>query len=365
MKLKNLSYKSKDLSESIGWQLEQIDLNTFNFIVGKNATGKTKLLIEIEIFLLFFTKGIKNSSFFYEELSDDEESSIHEEWRAVFELSNLSILTIYLITENSTIVREEVWIDSKLIIERNKNNAKIYSFNNKRFLEFSPPDDELAIRLRRDVKEYPFFEEIFKFSKGMEVFGFSHVEIEYTDSTSNPAKIFPQLGISARGRVINDMQRLGYRILDIIPEKMTSGNWDISIKEKGVIAPLSVDALSNGMLRSLALICYVELLLEKHQTTILFVDDLGEGLDYERATKLGKLLVEKLENSNIQFIATSNDSFLMDVIPIKYWNILQRDGNTVRALNYHNSKEQFDNFKFTGLSNFDLFSSDYLMRPKP
>jgi hypothetical protein len=354
MKLKNLSYKGAYLTEGIVWQLEPTCLNTFNLVVGKNATGKTKFIIEVTNFLHFFVKSIKNSNSFY------LDTAINEEWRAEFELSNLSILSIHLITENSTIISEEVWIDNKLIIEREKDNAKIYSFRNKSFLHFSPPVDELVINLRRDVKEYPFFEEIFKFSKGMEIFEFSEVDIDYTDSTNDPAKIFPKLSVSARHRVIKDMQKLGYAIEAIIPERMTSGNWDISIKEQGVKLPLSVHELSNGMLRSLALISYVELLLEKLETTILFLDDLGEGLDYERATKLGKLLVEKLENSTIQFIATSNDSFLMDVIPIKYWNILQRDGNTVRALNYHNSKEIFDEFKLSGLSNFYLFSSDFL-----
>ena len=137
------------------------------------------------------------------------------------------------------------------------------------------------------------------------------------------------------------------------------------VVEEGLKKSVIETDLSQGMSRALDLLTYVQYLLQSGKTSIFILDDLGEGLDYERATKLGKLLVEKLENSNIQFIATSNDSFLMDVIPIKYWNILRRDGNTVSSLNYQNSKERFDKFLMTGLSNFDLFSSNYLMRPKP
>jgi hypothetical protein len=93
---------------------------------------------------------------------------------------------------------------------------------------------------------------------------------------------------------------------------------------------------------------------------MVIIDDLCEGLDYERATKLGELVFNICRDTEIQLIATSNDSFLMDAIDIKYWNILQRTGSIVTALNIKNSEEKFRKFKFTGLSNFDFFSSDYL-----
>ena len=96
----------------------------------------------------------------------------------------------------------------------------------------------------------------------------------------------------------------------------------------------------------------------------LLIDDLCEGLDYERSTKLGKLVFEYCEKNNIQLIASSNDSFLMDVVDLKYWNILQRDETKVVAINKTNNPELFENFKFTGLSNFDLFSSDFINRHK-
>jgi hypothetical protein len=89
------------------------------------------------------------------------------------------------------------------------------------------------------------------------------------------------------------------------------------------------------------------------------IDDICEGLDYERSTQLGKLVFEKLTKNNIQAIVTSNDSFLMNVIDIKYWNVLRREGNTIKALNYQNNREQFDKFRMTGLSNFDFFTSKY------
>ncbi|MCP4106937.1 MAG: ATP-binding protein [Desulfobacteraceae bacterium] len=102
------------------------------------------------------------------------------------------------------------------------------------------------------------------------------------------------------------------------------------------------------------------ILLIQNKAETIIVDDICEGLDYERATKLGKLLFKIFQAKNVQFIVSSNDSFLMDVIDIRYWNILVRENNLIRVYNYKNSKDKFDNFKYSGLSNFDLFSSDYL-----
>jgi hypothetical protein len=93
---------------------------------------------------------------------------------------------------------------------------------------------------------------------------------------------------------------------------------------------------------------------------VIIVDDLCEGMDYERASKLGKYIYDTLESKNIQFIATSNDSFLMNAVDVKYWNILHREGNKIHSYNVTNSKEKFDKFKKTVLNNFDLFSSDFL-----
>ena len=52
----------------------------------------------------------------------------------------------------------------------------------------------------------------------------------------------------------------------------------------------------------------------------------------------------------------------MNSVPIEYWNILKREGTTVSAYNYKNNKKSFDEFKLTGLSNFDIFSSNILSK---
>ena len=57
----------------------------------------------------------------------------------------------------------------------------------------------------------------------------------------------------------------------------------------------------------------------------------------------------------------TNDRFVMNRVPLEYWSVIRRLPNMSKIYNYQNSKELFDNFEFTGLSNFDFFSSDYLL----
>jgi hypothetical protein len=88
-------------------------------------------------------------------------------------------------------------------------------------------------------------------------------------------------------------------------------------------------------------------------------------LDYDRATKLGKIVFDLCKEKNIQLVATSNDTFLMDVVDISHWNILQRAGKVVTTINERSHPELFEQFRYTGLSNFDFFNSDFRAQHTP
>ncbi|KJU84450.1 hypothetical protein MBAV_003355 [Candidatus Magnetobacterium bavaricum] len=130
---------------------------------------------------------------------------------------------------------------------------------------------------------------------------------------------------------------------------------ELSVKEKDLRCPVAYYTMSQGMFRALSLIVIIEDLLLRNNECTLVIDDIGEGLDFERSSKLIKLIFSKLKDSNIQFIATTNNRFLINAVDIRDLNILERDGHVVKSYNYSNSKEQFDEFEFTGLGSFDLF----------
>ena len=56
---------------------------------------------------------------------------------------------------------------------------------------------------------------------------------------------------------------------------------------------------------------------------------------------------------------STNDRFVMNYVDLKYWQIIDRVGNTVKYYNIKNSLKTFEDFKFTGLNNFDFFASGF------
>jgi hypothetical protein len=88
----------------------------------------------------------------------------------------------------------------------------------------------------------------------------------------------------------------------------------------------------------------------------VIINDLGEGLDFDRSAKLTKLLFEKTIDSNLQVIITSNDRFLINNVDMRNINYLERIGHVVQAYNYMKDKDEFDKFLLSGLNNFDFLN---------
>jgi hypothetical protein len=103
--------------------------------------------------------------------------------------------------------------------------------------------------------------------------------------------------------------------------------------------------------------------MTKYPSCIL-IDDIGEGLDYERSASLIKLIIKKVENTSIQLVMATNDRFVMNSVPIEYWSIIDREASHCKFYNQKNSAALFKDFELTGLSNFDFFSSGYFQRGK-
>ena len=117
---------------------------------------------------------------------------------------------------------------------------------------------------------------------------------------------FPQL-------VKQDMKSLGYDVeyIDIMSPVSTrvelhpalSGTPQaLAVKEKGLDAPTDQIDMSEGMFRALWLITHINYMVQAGQPGTIAIDDVGEGLDFERACALMKLLLKKSAKHHIQIL---------------------------------------------------------------
>ncbi len=347
MRLKEITYHEPT------WSLNGLYFNEASLIVGKNAVGKSKtiqVLNKLTSVILQQKEIAKFDSFDYKVVfcnNDDE---------LIYRFAYLKGDVYFERLENN---RGEVFINRK-------DNKTIYYKE-----EINPPSNKLTLNVRRDIMLYPQVEEIIEWASLSYGILFNGINLAIDDVSpfnimskcDNLITMFEKLDDSVKANIQKDLNRLDYKIEKLQVEEVAQKFKILHIKEKNVMNYLWEASLSQGMQRTLFLIILINYIsTQKENTRTIVIDDFCEGLDYDRAIKLGKYLYDFCIENKIQLITTSNDSFLMDVVDLKYWNILQRDGGKVTAINTHNSPDLFEDFEFTGLSNFDLFSSDFIAR---
>jgi AAA15 family ATPase/GTPase len=351
MRLLELSYQDEN------WELQNLRFDSVNLIVGKNAVGKSRTLNTIDL----LNNILKQSSF----------PNSNSSWKIIFENSKKELIVYQFTTNKNTqsIDYESIIINKELFLERKNNLAKIKSANTASWTTINPPKDKLVLHIRRDIIDYPYLEEIIAWAENSYGFKFGSITPDkkilgeenkhFWTLLTNNLTLPDMLNAINQTTIIEDLNKISYFIekINVLKREIS---FEILIKEKNINNLIPYYHLSQGLFRTLYVLVYFEFLITQKQPVTIVIDDLCEGLDYERATKLGELLFEKCLNTNVQLIATSNDSFLMDVVDLKYWNVLQRKGKIVTAINNQNHADLFKKFKFTGLSNFDFFASDFI-----
>lgn len=349
MRLISLSYKNTN------WELKNLKLDTINLIVGKNAVGKSRTLLTIDLLYKLLTQKLalnKNETWYFELLNSNNQVINYQFQTAEF---------------SNKILHEKIQINGKLVLERTEEETKIKSYTSNSWENIYPPKDKLTLHVRRDTKAYPYLENIINWAENSRGFRFGSLTPQNAFIRENESLLMQSDNDSLlsfylenidKQIVIQELQQIDFPIIDLLTTEDTKYP-KIIIQEKDT-GFYDYSYLSQGMFRALFLIILFEYFIKNETPTTIVIDDLCEGLDYNRATKLGRLIFEKSKNSNVQLIATSNDDFLMDVVDLKYWNVLQRNGYVVTAINNQTHEALFKKFKFTGLSNFDFFASDYI-----
>ncbi len=412
MRLDKFEYKYMP-GLTIGWKIEDCEFNNINLIVGKNASGKSTIVQKIYIISELLTKsGLLKSSAIDEEwylFFDTDNPNKKTEY--------------LLKLENGYVIEERLVIGGNLLLERKKKykgdetiEGEIWAEELKNKIRFQTPKTELAVVARRDKIQHPFLEDIYQWAYSLRFYEFGsqlgknsisristdrHYEKpggftlipsdqELINNTSlkdynNVVKIF-LIGQKEFSQdqdqnfikmIIDDMNKIGYDFEEIKAEipmspylrdssldedfvtNLNNVPYYLFVKEKNVQAWTEQSQMSQGMFRALSLIIQINYSLLANNDNCIIIDDIGEGLDYERASAIIKLLIEKAETSSVQLIMTTNDQFIMNGVPLEYWSVIERKPKSIKLYNKYNAKEKFEEFEFIGLNNFDFFISEF------
>ena len=345
MKLSSFCYKEQ------GWELTELfPLKPVNLLVARNATGKTRTIrafLNVTSFLQMKKSFMDIRSF---EAALKFTSSEDAEWKMDYKFK----------INNGIVEKEVLVVNEKVLINRSKTSAKYDT------TKINPPSEKLVVQIRRDKELYPEIEQLMTWADGVTSLSYSDITpftILGPGKFHNPynfSDLVESLSQAEKQEVLSVAKRLGYNIAQIKTVEATKGIKLVQLKERSVTNEMTEMQLSSGMLRTLYLLCFISVIKQNKKLSMLLIDDMGEGLDYRRSIDLGKMIFEDCEKNALQLIASSNDAFLMDVVDIANWQVLRRNGSKVRTINQVTHPDLFRDFRMTGLSNFDFFSSDFI-----
>jgi AAA15 family ATPase/GTPase len=339
-----------------------VQFGNINLIVGKNAAGKSRILAVV-----------KDMAELIAQEKDIAKIKVLD-WSCQLVLKDNEDLYDYRLSiDNGIITDETLSLNEEQKLNRKEN--KIYSEQEKAFASLDGASaTNVATSMR--AEKYPYLSELFKWSGSLKKFGFTnHIEKnrllkpEELESSSiidesNVIQLFNR-GVELFGKdftdaLIADMKYLNFPISSITLVHSKHGVGLSAYEEDMSGGTLQVD-MSPGMFRALAFVIQLNFALLNKTSVCLLIDDLGEGLDFSRAKLLIEILIHKINNTNIQIFITTNDRYVMNKIPLKYWSVLERTPKSTLVYNYYNSRETFDDFRFTGLNNFDFLATDFYL----
>ena len=372
MYLRKLTFRENE-GKAIEWLIDNAHLGKINLIVGQNSSGKTRTLNAISelVEMLLGSRNIPKvqGKYMVTFISSEEEVLLEFEY-------------------NGGIIQREIltWKGEKVLERGPEGYGWIIYMGGKEHisLDFGIAVNQLATYAKRDKLQHPFLEKIHRWAVNMRRFDFSgnmgknsyalkrafeEDEIDFSDTNASLVPVLQramdEFG-DFRELLIRDMREIGYELEDLgiveFSEKHHPSQQDryaVYTTESGLEKQVTQRDMSQGMFRAFSVLARLDRYILKGKTGCIVIDDIGEGLDFSRAKLLVSLLVKKADSSGIQLIMSTNDSFIMNAVAIENWAVLQRSGNKISLYNYENSKEIFEEFKFTGLNNFDFYASEF------
>ena len=372
MYLRKFTFR-ENAGKKIEWLIDNVSLGEINLMVGKNSSGKTRTLNALsDLVGMLQGKGTSATGPVCYELHFRNSENLMK-----YELEY----------DLETIQMERLYVGDELVLERGEGGNGVIKYEStpgSLFLEFEIPHDQLACYAKRDRLQHPFIEIIHGWAISLRRFDFSGdlgksryalksaFEAKEIDWSITNNSLVPVITIAGeeypgfREQVLKDMREISYDLEEFgiihFSERFSNVSQDryaVYTTETGLEKQVTQRDMSQGMFRAFSVLVQVNYYILCGHKGFVIIDDIGEGLDFGRARQLVQLLIGKAKEARIQMIMSTNDSFIMNAVDIENWAVIMREGNKISLYNYENSREIFEEFKFTGLNNFDFYASEF------
>jgi hypothetical protein len=224
-------------------------------------------------------------------------------------------------------------------------------------IRFQTPQDQLAAVARRDAIQHGFLEPLHRWGASVRHYHFGtslgrdNFGIISGQNAPKPDERDPNVAVQLFGMaskefggafaqaIIDDLEEIGYSIEEIgigpiVSFRVLQGPGPVVglyVKEKTLRSTVDQASISQGMFRAIALFIHVNYCQFNKSSTCLLIDDIGEGLDFDRSCRLIDVLREKTKDEVIQLVLATNDRFVMNRVPLEEWSVLQRKGGSLAS----------------------------------
>ena len=290
--------------------LSGLTLGSINLVVGKNASGKSRTLSTVN-WLGGLVSGRRKPS---ELPTGTYEAAFDHEGRT---------LRYFLDIHERKVISEQFSDGDKVLLTRGAGGVgKIFHEKQGEHLEFQTPEEDAAVVARRDSIQHSFLEPLGQWGEGVRHYAFGDkmghwsvaVPVQH-GPTPDPRDVNAIVALFHKGMkdfpdrfptaVRDGMNTIGYDISEVgvmvptdiavmIPVGNSVEPLILYAKEQDLPCPTQQLEMSQGMFRALSVIILLTYAVIASRPSCLIVDDIGEGLDFERSCKLIDLMRQRV-----------------------------------------------------------------------
>lgn len=344
MKIKEITYYDHELE----WQYNPIQFSNLTLLVGISGVGKTQILKSI-VALQGIAKGLSFNGVEWN-ITFSTKNNMEYKWEGKFETEKLA--TGIISNEKSEndelrIVKENLYLNDKLIIERNQQNE--IKFKGKDLPKLSP--FQSVVQIFSDEEDVAPVQDAFN----KIIYSDPSTLVDAVQAINYPilVKKYDSLEKIEESNLSAPIKlALVYNYVPEVFKKIKEGFIDIfnqvediqikpveeeglplalakypfvHIKEIGVNNWISQSRISSGMFRTLM---HISELYLSAEGSVILIDEFENSLGVNCIDVLTELI---LENRNLQFIITSHHPYIINKIGMEYWKIVTRQGGVITA----------------------------------